>query len=157
MAYEIERKFLLSSDAWRTQVTRTLNIQQAYLANTDKASLRVRISGDKGYISSKSMTRDIRRHEFEYEIPLQDAEFMIRFMCQGNPILKHRHLVPVDDHTWEIDEFYGSNSGLVVAEIELAHEDEIFTRPAWLGEEVSSQKQYFNMELVHTPFCSWTT
>ncbi len=157
MAYEIERKFLLSSSTWRQQVVRTIPIQQAYLANTDKASLRIRIAGDKGYLSSKSMTRDIRRHEFEYEIPLPDAEFMIQHMSQGNRIIKDRHLVPFGHHTWEIDEFYGDNQGLLVAEVELAHETEAFARPAWLGKEVSNQERYFNMALIENPYKNWTT
>ena len=157
MAYEIERKFLLSSSVWRQQVVRTIPIQQAYLANTDKASLRIRIAGDKGYLSSKSMTRDIRRHEFEYAIPLPDAEFMIQHMSQGNRIVKDRHLVPYGNHTWEIDEFYGDNQGLVVAEVELAHETEPFQRPIWLGSEVSSEYRYFNMALIENPYKNWTT
>jgi adenylate cyclase len=157
MAYEIERKFLLTSDAWRKQVQKTLHIKQAYLCNTDKASLRVRTSDDKAFISSKTMTRNIRRHEFEYAIPLHDAEFMIEFMCQGSPVIKQRHLVPVGAHVWEIDEFAGDNQGLIVAEIELAHEEEYFDRPDWLGLEVSGDERYFNMMLVKSPYKSWTT
>jgi adenylate cyclase len=157
MAYEIERKFLTVSTAWRDQVERTLCIQQAYLANTDKASLRVRVSDQTGFISSKSMTRDIRRHEFEYSIPLHDAEFMIRYMCQGSPIIKQRHLVPVGKHLWEVDEFAGANQGLIVAEIELASETEAFEHPDWIGQEVSSDPRYFNMALVDQPYCNWTT
>lgn len=157
MAFEIERKFLLASDSWRKQVSRTIRIQQAYLCNTDKASLRVRTADEKGYFSSKSMTTDIRRHEFEYEIPLHDAEFMIQYMCQGNAISKHRHIIKVDQHIWEIDEFYGDNTGLIVAEIELTHEQEAFTRPSWAGDEVSSDARYFNMALVNNPYKNWTT
>ncbi len=157
MAFEIERKFLLATDAWRKQVYRTIHIQQAYLCNTDKASLRVRTADDKGYFSSKSMTKAIRRHEFEYEIPLHDAEFMILNMCQGSTIKKDRHLVKTDQHIWEIDEFYGDNAGLIVAEIELEHEQEHFTRPSWVGEEVSSDIRYFNMSLVNNPSKNWTT
>ncbi len=157
MAYEIERKFLLASDTWRDQVYRTIHIQQAYLCNTDKASLRIRSTDDKGYFSSKSMTKDIRRHEFEYEIPLFDAEFMILHMCQGSAIKKDRHLVKIDQHIWEIDEFYGDNAGLIVAEIELGHEQEAFTRPSWAGQEVSTDTRYFNMSLVNNPYKNWTT
>ncbi len=157
MAYEIERKFLLASDNWRSAVYKTLHIKQAYLCNTDKASLRVRTSNEKAYISSKTMTRDIRRHEFEYPIPLHDAEFMIEFMCQGSAIIKSRHLIKVGQHVWEIDEFFGDNRGLIVAEIELTHENEDFLRPEWLGDEVSSDVRYFNMMLVNNPFNKWTT
>jgi adenylate cyclase len=157
MAYEIERKFLLKDDSWRAQVRRSRSIKQGYLCNTDKASLRVRISDQQGFFSSKSMTVDIRRHEFEYEIPLHDAEFMLMNMCQGSPVIKTRHLVDINQHTWEIDEFHGDNSGLIVAEVELSHENETFTHPSWLGDEVSSQSRYFNMALVENPYKNWTT
>jgi adenylate cyclase len=103
------------------------------------------------------MTRDIRRHEFEYEIPLHDAEFMILHMCQGSVIKKDRHLVKIDHHIWEIDEFYGDNAGLIVAEIELSHEQEAYTRPCWAGQEVSTDTCYFNMSLVNNPYKNWTT
>lgn len=157
MAYEIERKFLLRSDDWRSQVHKTLNIKQAYFCNTDKASLRVRVTDNSAYLSSKTMTLDIRRHEFEYEIPLHDAEFMIEYMCAGSALIKRRHLVIVDEHTWEIDEFQGDNDGLVVAEVELHHEQEAFSIPAWLGEEVSSDVRFFNMSLVNNPYKNWIT
>ena len=157
MAYEIERKFLLANDHWRAQVYQSKQLQQAYLSNTDKASIRVRIANDKGFFSSKSMTRDIRRHEFEYEIPLHDAEFMIQHMCQGSAIIKQRHLVKIGKHTWEIDEFFGDNAGLIVAEIELDHETEPFIRPDWLGQEVSDDIRYFNFSLVDNPYINWTT
>ena len=157
MAYEIERKFLLTSDAWRQQIDRTLEIKQAYFCNTEKASLRIRISDQTGFISSKSMTQQIRRHEFEYEVPLHDAEFMLENMCMGSPIIKKRHLVKVDQHVWEVDEFLADNEGLIVAEIELGYEDEPFTKPEWVGEEVSSDKKYTNMTLVTNPFKNWTT
>jgi len=157
MAYEIERKFLLLNEDWRSEVTQTLAIQQAYLCNTDKASLRIRVSDQTGYISTKSMTRNIRRHEFEYEIPLHDAEFMIQHMAQGSPVIKKRHLVPKGSHVWEIDEFEGSNAGLIVAEIELGHETEAFDKPLWVGDEVSGDTRYLNISLVGHPYCDWTT
>lgn len=157
MAYEIERKFLVTSDAWRQQIGKTLEIKQAYFCNTEKASLRIRISDQTGYISSKSMTQQIRRHEFEYEVPLHDAEFMLEYMCMGSPIVKNRHLVKVDQHIWEVDEFLEDNEGLIVAEIELGHEDEAFTKPEWAGEEVSADRKYINMSLVTNPYKLWTT
>lgn len=156
MAYEIERKFLLNSDTWRADIHQTRQIKQAYFCNTPKASLRVRVSDQSGYLSSKSMTFDIRRHEFEYPIPLHDAEFMIEYMCTGSAIIKQRHLVRVDRHTWEIDEFDGDNEGLIVAEIELQHESEAFTRPEWLGQEVSNDLRYMNMSLVNHPYKNWS-
>ena len=157
MAYEIERKFLVISDHWRSHIYKTLDIKQAYFCNTEKASLRVRISNQTGFISSKSMTRDIRRHEFEYEIPLHDAEFMLSYMCMGSPVIKKRHLVKVDQHVWEVDEFLGDNEGLIVAEIELGHEDEAFEKPEWAGQEVSSDPKYINISLVSHPFKTWIT
>jgi len=157
MAYEIERKFLTLSDDWRDQAYKVLNVKQAYFCNTEKASLRIRITDQNGYISSKSMTRSIRRHEFEYQIPLHDAEFMLENMCSGSPIIKKRHLIKLDQHVWEVDEFFGDNEGLVVAEIELAHEQESYTRPSWLGEEVSDDIRYVNISLVFNPYKHWTT
>ncbi len=157
MAYEIERKFLVTSDSWRQQVYKTLDIQQAYFCNTEKASLRIRTTNQSGYISSKSMTEEIRRHEFEYEIPLHDAEFMLTYMCMGSAIIKQRHLLKIDQHTWEIDEFQGDNKGLIVAEIELSYENEVFTKPEWLGMEVSHDPRYINMSLVDNPYRNWTT
>lgn len=155
MAFEIERKFLLKSDAWRTEVSSIKQIRQAYFCNTEKASLRVRIADQTAYLSSKSMTFDIRRHEFEYEIPLHDAEFMIENMCQGSAIIKNRHHVTIGQHIWEIDEFSGDNSGLIVAEVELQDEAEPFTRPDWLGREVSQDGRYMNMSLVNNPYKNW--
>ncbi len=157
MAYEIERKFLVASDGWRQHIEKTLEIKQAYFCNTEKASLRIRISNQSGYISSKSMTMDIKRHEFEYEIPLNDAKFMLEYMCTGSPISKKRHLIRINQHTWEIDEFLADNKGLVVAEIELGHEDEAFNKPDWVGKEVSNDPKYINMSLVTAPYRTWTT
>lgn len=157
MAFEIERKFLVASDTWRQQAYQRRQIKQAYFCNTEKASMRIRISDQSGFISSKSMTTAIRRHEFEYPVPLHDAEFMLEHMCMGSAIIKTRHLVKLDQHIWEVDEFFGDNEGLLVAEVELAHEDEVFTRPDWLGTEVSDDARYFNMALVNNPFKSWTT
>lgn len=157
MAYEIERKFLVTSSQWRQQIYKTLNIKQAYFCNTDKASLRIRITDQTGFISSKSMTQDIRRHEFEYEIPYHDAEFMLTHMCQGSQVIKKRHLLKVGQHVWEVDEFLGDNEGLIVAEVELEHEDEVFEKPEWAGEEVSNDPKYINMSLVKHPFNTWTT
>ncbi len=158
MAYEIERKFLLLSDDWRPLVMQTLSIKQAYICNTDKASLRVRLSDQKGFLCSKTMSSNIRRHEFEYEIPFHDAEFMMQNMCTGNWVVKKRHLVQVDDrHTWEIDQFEDENDGLVIAEIELRNELEAYIKPNWVGEEVSHDLRYANVSLMMNPYKSWTT
>jgi len=157
MAYEIERKFLLASDAWRSQVYETLQIKQGYFCNTDKASLRVRVTNKKAYLSTKTMTLDIRRHEFEYEIPRVDAEFMLQHMCNGSAVIKQRHLVKIDQHIWEIDEFEDDNLGLLVAEIELQHESEVFNKPDWVGKEVSDDRRYVNVSLVNNPYKDWSS
>lgn len=157
MAYEIERKFLLRDDSWRSQVQRTLSLKQSYFCNTDRASVRVRVADQTAFISTKTITLDIRRHEFEYQIPLHDAEFMLEHMCSGSTIIKQRHLIQAGSHTWEIDEFFGDNEGLIVAEIELSHEEEAFARPHWLGEEVSGDSKYVNISLVEFPYKEWTT
>ena len=157
MAFEIERKFLLTSETWRDEVCEKIEIKQAYFCNTNKASLRVRITNKDAFLSSKSMTRSITRHEFEYPIPKHDAEFMLLNMCEGSAIIKTRFLVKRGQHTWEIDEFHGDNKGLMVAEIELSHEQEFFEKPDWLGEEVSEDIRYINVSLVKNPYKNWTT
>ena len=157
MAFEIERKFLVTSDNWRDEVYKIIEIKQAYFCNTAKASLRIRVTDQDAFISSKSMSRSITRHEFEYAIPKHDAEFMLENMCEGSAVIKTRRLVKYGAHIWEIDEFHGDNDGLVVAEIELDYEDEAFEKPLWLGQEVSDDIRYLNISLVNHPFKNWTT
>ncbi len=157
MAIEIERKFLLASDDWRGQVERSIEMRQGYFCNTDRASLRVRIAGDRARIGIKSMTLALRRTEFEYPVPLEEAQVMLEQMCQPAIIHKTRHLVRHGQHLWEIDEFHDANAGLIVAEIELDDEAEFFERPCWLGEEVSGDPRYLNFALARHPFGDWTT
>ena len=157
MAIEIERKFLTASDAWRARVERSTEMRQGYFCNTDRASLRVRVAGDKAAIGIKSMTRALRRNEYEYPVPLEEAMHMLDRMCQPAIIHKTRHYLHYQGHLWEIDEFHGDNAGLVVAEIELSHEDEAFVRPQWLGAEVSDDPRYLNFALARHPFKDWTT
>ena len=106
-------------------------------------------------LNIKQSTLDIQRDEFEYEVPLGDAEHMLDHLCVGHSVEKYRYVVEVDGFTWEIDEFLGENSGLVVAEIELESVDQEFTRPDWLGDEVSSDKRYFNSYLTMHPYTTW--
>lgn len=162
MAIEIERKFLLADDGWRAAVHASQRIAQAYLNDTDAlasgrehCSVRVRISGLSANINIKSRELGASRQEFEYPIPLQDAEQLMALGCQGL-IDKTRHLASIGGHLWEIDEFAGENYGLVVAEIELDHEQESFERPAWLGPEVTDQLRYYNMQLSARPYSRWT-
>ena len=155
MATEIERKYLLLSDEWKKLAREHICIQQGYFGSAGKASIRVRISGNEANINIKSATLDIVRTEFEIPIPLEDAKEMIEFLCQQPVIKKTRYLVPFGSHLWEIDEFEGDNEGLIVAEIELSSVDEVFEKPAWLGEEVSNDKRYYNVCLVNNPYKNW--
>ncbi len=156
MGIEIERKFLLKNDSWKQAVSSSVVIKQGYLAGSDKASVRIRIEGDKANINIKSMTLAITRQEYEYSIPLDDAEKLLQDLCEQPKIEKTRYIVKHQDHKWEIDVFTGDNKGLVVAEIELQSEDEKFFRPEWVGDEVSDQVKYYNVNLVKYPFSSWS-
>ena len=155
MAVEIERKFLLKNNDWREQVESSNLIRQGYLAPLDTSSVRVRIDGDKANINIKSATIGISRLEYEYEIPLVDAEQMLESLCQTPQIHKTRHIVTIGKHKWEIDEFYDDNDGLVVAEIELDDENELFDKPDWLGGEVSDDARYYNVNLIKHPYNRW--
>ena len=152
MATEIERKFLVVSDAWRT--ANGTRICQGYLNRDKSRTVRVRIAGDSAYLTVKGATQGNTRAEFEYGIPLADAEQLLA-LCDGPTIQKIRHNVVHQGHLWEVDAFEGENAGLVVAEIELASEDELFVRPPWLGQEVSDDSRYFNSQLASNPYCNW--
>lgn len=155
MATEIERKFLLLDDSWRDGVSDSVKIAQGYLANTERGSIRVRLYGDKANLNIKSMTLGVTRTEFEYPIPVSDAEEILKNLCMRPVIEKTRYYLKQEAHTWEIDVFAGDNQGLIVAEIELSDADEKFARPAWLGDEVSNDERYYNVSLVKYPFKDW--
>lgn len=155
MATEIERKFLLLSDAWREEVAEQKPMRQGYLSREENSAIRVRISGDHAQLNVKSTRDGISRLEFEYSIPLSDAEEILDRIAHRPLIEKTRHLVRRGNHTWEIDEFYGDNAGLIVAEIELQSADEAFDRPDWLGEEVSTDPRYYNSNLSKVPYSQW--
>lgn len=155
MAIEVEHKFLLVNDSWRQQVSRSETFIQGYLSSNPSCSIRVRISGDRAWLNIKSATPGTQRHEFEYTIPLADAEEMIRTVCRRPLIEKVRHFVDIDEHTWEIDEFRGDNAGLIVAEIELSTPGEAFSKPEWLGAEVTDDLRYYNNSLVLHPYNNW--
>ncbi len=155
MATEIERKFLLVDDSWRQQAQPGTRYTQGYLGAIDRASVRVRIAGDKAALNIKSATLGIQRSEYEYPIPPADAREMLEQLCTGPLIDKTRYLVVHAGHTWEIDEFHGDNAGLIVAELELGSADEAFARPAWLGAEVSEDPRYYNVNLVRHPYSRW--
>ena len=147
MATEIERKFLVAGDGWRSAVTSHLDIRQAYLAVTDANTVRVRIHGDTAFLTIKSSGSGMSRQEFEFAIPLAEAEGLLA-MRRGRVIEKRRHHVPAGALRWEIDVFGGEFDGLIIAEIELPSEDTDFARPDWLGAEVTGDPRYGNAYLA---------
>ena len=155
MGTEIERKFLIKNDSWRARCQAGKRYRQGYFGTPGKASLRVRVAGDKAHLNIKSAELSIRRTEYEYEIPLADADDMLDRLCEHPLVEKTRYLLPLGEHVWEIDEFSGDNQGLLVAEIELTDEREPFTRPDWLGEEVSDDARYYNVNLGKHPYKDW--
>ncbi|TAN49406.1 MAG: CYTH domain-containing protein [Methylococcaceae bacterium] len=155
MAIEIERKFLLANESWRAAISQSIPMRQGYLNREQHCSVRVRTSSEKAWLNIKSATIGAERQEFEYEIPLADANAMLNGLSQQPLIEKVRHLVMHQGHLWEIDEFSGDNAGLIVAEIELSHADEAFAHPAWLGKEVTMDVRYYNTNLSRHPFSHW--
>jgi adenylate cyclase len=155
MAVEIERKFRLLDDSWRGCVERRTLLRQGYIANTRRASVRVRLAGDAGWLSVKAMTPGLSRAEYEAAIPATEADEMLQRLCEGPLIEKWRHIVTCQGSVWEIDEFLGDNAGLVIAEIELESEDVAFAQPPWLGAEVTHDERYYNFRLSQRPFRHW--
>lgn len=162
MPIEIERKFLVTNDAWRHAAHEVIPMAQGYLndlATVDsgamRASVRVRIAGDAAFLNLKSRELGRTRQEFDYPIPVADARALLA-LCVGGAIDKRRHLVRHAGHVWEIDEFLGDNAGLVVAEIELASADEAFERPPWLGREATDAARYYNLALASRPYSQWS-
>lgn len=156
MALEIERKFLLKSDAWREGAQGTL-YRQGYLCTDKERTVRVRRAGTRGFITLKGISRGASREEFEYEIPAADADAMLKSLCLHPLVEKTRYCVEYRGFTWEIDEFFGQNEGLVIAEIELESEEQPFDLPAWAGEEVTGDARYFNASLSQHPFREWSS
>lgn len=155
MGREIERKFLIKDDSWRAVVNRRLQVIQGYLANNERCSVRVRLSGDTGYLNIKDMKIGVSRAEYEWSIPVDEAREILYTLCAPGLIEKTRHYVAMGPHVWEIDVFDGANQGLVVAEIELSAIDEEFLRPPWLGEEVTDDSRYYNVCLAQAPYNTW--
>lgn len=154
MADEIERKFLVRADSWRGTGVGT-RYRQGYLLNSASRTVRVRLSDAGAWLTIKGSRVGLTRPEFEYAIPVADAETMLTTLCEGSLVEKTRYKVPYGAHVWEVDEFHGDNTGLVLAELELQHEAEAFERPAWLGEEVSEDPSYYSGHLSKKPFSSW--
>ena len=162
MGIEIERKFLVAGDGWRTAAHKVVPMAQGYLndlaamdTGAMKASVRVRIQGDEAYLNLKSRELGHTRQEFDYPIPVEDARGLLA-LSVGGLVDKRRHYVDVGGHLWEVDEFLGDNAGLVVAEIELGAADEAFEKPAWIGREVTDAKRYYNLALAARPYSQWS-
>jgi adenylate cyclase len=153
---EIERKFLVSSDAFKSDALRKNHIAQGYLNSAPERTVRVRIKGDTGYLTIKGKSNEtgLSRFEWEKEIPLAEAKTLL-LLCEKGIIEKKRYEVPVGKHLFEIDEFFGENEGLLLAEVELQSESELFEKPHWLGDEVTQDQRYYNSYISNHPFTSW--
>ena len=155
MATEIERKFLVVGDEWKKHSVGT-PYHQGYLSRDPDRTVRVRVAGESAYLTIKGRTHGLSRQEFEYPIPALDAVQLLA-LCDGPLIEKTRYVVEHRGHRWEIDEFSGDNSGLVLAEVELLQVNEAVVLPPWVGREVSDDPRYYNSNLAVNPFCSWGT
>ena len=156
MAVEIEHKFLIKDETWRTEADQGKLYRQGYLTSgPEAASVRVRIEGTEAKLNIKSKTVGNKRLEYEYSVPVSDAEEMLDKLCKKPLIEKRRYLVTHHDLVWEIDEFMGDNEGLVVAEVEVRHEDQVIDLPDWIGKEVTEDTRYYNACLVNNPFKDW--
>ena len=154
MGVEIERKFLLAGDAWRALGTPEL-LRQGYLCAVAERTVRVRVAGTRATLTIKGRSSGATRAEWEYDIPLDDANALLDTLCERPFIEKYRRRIAHAGKVWEVDEFLGANAGLCVAEIELASEDEAFDKPDWIGAEVTHDARYFNSALMRHPFSAW--
>jgi len=154
MGVEIERKFLVQGDTWRSGLCGAL-YRQGYLFIDERFSVRVRIAGDKAFLTIKADKYGIRRTEYEYAIPVADAEEMLHSLCRKPIIEKHRYTLEYQGVVWEIDEFGGENRGLVVAEVELSSEEQALSLPPWVSQEVSEDPRYLNVNLSRRPYSTW--
>ena len=155
MALEIERKFLVKGN-FKTESHVSTRVTQGYLSSSPERTVRVRIKGEKGFITikGKGNASGISRYEWEKEIPVEEARELLQ-LCEPGIIDKTRYLIRHEGHLFEVDEFHGENDGLVIAEIELKNENENFSRPAWLGEEVTGDRKYYNAMLSRNPYVNW--
>ncbi|MFL9838186.1 CYTH domain-containing protein [Flavobacterium sp. ST-75] len=153
---EIERKFLVLNSDFKNEASNHKRIVQGYLNSHPERTVRVRIKGDCGYLTVKGKGNELgtTRMEWEQEIPLHDAEQLLQ-LCELGSIDKIRYEIPYGDHVFEVDEFFGDNNGLIIAEVELNDENETFLKPAWLGEEVTGDNRYYNSYLSQNPYTSW--
>ncbi|MFM6190293.1 CYTH domain-containing protein [Planktothrix sp.] len=151
MATEIERKFLVKGDGWRSLGVGEI-YRQGYIANNNGRTVRVRVVGEQGYLTIKGSTTGMKRAEFEYKIPVEDAQELLETLCDRPLIEKTRYKILMGDLTWEVDEFWGENQGLILAEVELETEYQNIDIPDWIGEEVTSDPRYYNSNLVKNHF-----
>lgn len=156
MAQEIERKFLVNSDAFKSEAVKQTRITQGYLSSALERTVRVRIKGEKGYITIKGVANEsgVSRYEWEKEITVAEVEELLK-ICEPGVIDKTRYEIELGGFTFEVDEFYGENQGLVVAEVELSREDDQFEKPEWLGKEVTGDIKYYNSMLIKNPYIKW--
>lgn len=153
---EIERKFLVTSDAFKKEAFKQSRIKQGYLSSVPERTVRIRLKGDNAYITIKGVSNEtgMSRFEWEKEIPIAEAEKLL-LLCEKGVIDKTRFEIKTGNHTYEVDEFYGQNQGLIVAEIELQSEGDTFEKPNWLGKEVTNDNRYYNSNLSTNPFTNW--
>lgn len=156
MSLEIERKFLVKGEQWKT-LGMGIMLKQGYLSSHPDRTVRVRIEGNLAMLTIKGRTKGATRNEWEYAIPLQDGAALLNMLCEMPIIEKYRSRIPFGGLTWEVDEFLGENAGLVVAEVELNSEQQEFEKPDWLGEEVTYDSRYFNANLLQNPYSKWRT
>jgi adenylate cyclase len=154
MGIEIERKFLVNGEAWKDLSTGT-TYRQGYLSTEKERTVRVRTINDKGFLTIKGLTRGASRAEFEYDIPADDANQLLDELCLKPLIEKKRYKIQHDGLIWEVDAFFGENDGLIVAEVELESEDQVFTKPEWVGAEVTGDPRYYNANLIANPYKNW--
>ena len=155
MAVEIERKFLVKNDSWRSGIESQARVMQGYLASSADVTVRVRVKDQSAYLTIKGATSGISRSEYEYPIPIEDAQAMLRDLAMFPVIDKTRYRVRAGGHLWDLDLFAGENEGLVMAEVELGSEDEAFEMPEWAGKEVTGDPRYYNVNLAQHPFKHW--
>ncbi|MBK8953202.1 MAG: CYTH domain-containing protein [Chitinophagaceae bacterium] len=156
MGQEIEKKFLVTSDEFKKQASKETRITQGYISSVPERTVRVRIKGKSGFITIKGIGNDsgASRFEWEKEIPVSEVEDLLK-ICEPGVIDKTRYEVKLGNHTFEVDEFYGENQGLVVAEVELENETDHFEKPSWLGVEVTGDVKYYNSMLMKNPYTKW--
>ena len=155
MPTEIERKYLIANDNWKTYADEGKHMIQGYMASNEHSSIRIRVNNDNANLNIKSNTIGIQRSEYDYPIPLDEAMELLNTLCDQPLIEKTRYHVNHEGHLWEIDVFAGDNEGLVVAEIELASADDEFILPDWIGQEVSDDPRYYNVCLAKHPYKDW--